>query len=351
MKKFSWFKLGFFLIFQFYSVALLADLGNSLNPTKTNPLADRHDIVDTTSPTKLFDQYRTSRYSMRWFDKHKKRILESYRRVDKIEEGFTALGREKEAQKLRDMKKQFAMISKQMPKRSGFLQTITNMMKYKSQTLKLHARKLIKLASDIELYNKKLQREQKIQKANIAAGAASDTPVKIAKTPLEIYVAELSGDMKFFINGKEVHAVGYRFPLPANKKFQLQALVMGKQRKYAMELKHKGNIIEIDRTPHFLNYKVRLPSGSIGETSWEIQDESYQWSVSPSKVDGKWEVSNGEHLNVKDDVLILYGPRAMSYSINVSGKAKWKTTYKTHGKPLSRLDEGSGHIKVAVAPQ
>lgn len=353
MKRYNRVTLGFFLMVLSLSTPLSADVGGSLNPTKNNPLANRHDIVDTTSPTKLFDQYRESRYSMRWFDKHKDRIQEAYRRVDKIEEGFKALGRDKEAEKLRDMKRQFALIKRQMPQRGSFLQTIVNMMKYKSQLLKPHARRLIKLASDIEAYEKKLKEEQKRRGIQAAAGggASANVSSEPVKTPLEVYVAELSGDMKFFVNGEEVHAIGYRFPLPANKKVNLQALLMGKQRKYGLELKQKGNIIEIDRTNHFLNYKVKLPGGGMGETSWEIEDESYNWSVRPSKTDGKWEVDNGQHLNVKDDVLVLYGPRAMSYSINVSGKAKWKTTYKTHGKPLTRLDEGSGHIKIAIAPQ
>lgn len=352
MKRYIWMALGF-LLFLSLSTTLSADVGGSLNPTKNNPLAGRHDIVDTTSPTKLFDQYRQSRYSMRWFDKHKERIQEAYRRVDKIEEGFKALGRDEEAQKMRDMKRQFALIKRQMPQRGGFLQTIVNMMKYKSQLLKPHVRKLIKLASDIEEYDKKLKEEQKKQGIKVAAGGAAEgnTPTAPVKTPLEIYVAELSGDMKFFVNGEEVHAIGYRFPLPSNKKVKLQALLMGKQRKYGLELKRKGNIIDIDRTNHFLNYKVQLPGGGIGETSWEIDDERYSWRVRPSKTDGKWEVDNGPHLNVEDDVLVLYGHRAMSYSIDVSGKAKWKTTYKTHGNPLTRLDEGSGHIKIAIAPQ
>ncbi|WP_031435175.1 hypothetical protein [Methylomarinum vadi] len=353
MKRFKWATLGIFFLIFWFSASLPADVGGSLNPTKNNPLANRHDVVDTTSPTKLFDQYRESRYSMRWFDKHKERIQEAYRRIDKIEEGFQALGRDKEAQKMRDMKRQFALIKRQMPQRQGFLQTIVNMMKYKSQLLKPHARKLIKLASDIEEYDKKLKEEQKKQGIKAAAaGAAQDAVVsEPVKTPLEIYVAELSGDMKFFVNGEEVHAIGYRFPLPASKKIKLQALLMGKQRKYGLGLKRKGNIIEIDRTNHFLNYKVQLPGGGIGETSWEIDDERYTWRVRPSKTDGKWEIDNGEHLNVEDDVLVLYGPRAMSYSIDVSGKAKWKTTYKTHGNPLTRLDEGTGHIKIAIAPQ
>lgn len=351
MKRYNRVTLGFFLMVLSLSTPLSADVGGSLNPTKNNPLANRHDIVDTTSPTKLFDQYRESRYSMRWFDKHKERIQEAYRRIDKIEEGFQALGRDKEAQKMRDMKRQFALIKRQMPQRGGFLQTIVNMMKYKSQLLKPHVRKLIKLASDIEEYDKKLKAEQKKQGITAAGNSAGNITPEPAKTPLEVYVAELSGDMKFFVNGEEVHAIGYRFPLPANKQVKLRALLMGKQRKYGLNLKQKGNIVEIDRTNHFLNYKVNLPGGGIGETSWEIEDERYTWKVRPSKTDGKWEIDNGEHLNVKDDVLVLYGPKAMSYSIDVSGKAKWKTTYKTHGNPLTRLDEGSGHIKIAIAPQ
>lgn len=353
MRGIKWATFGVFFLICLFGTRLSADVGASLNPTQSNPLADRHDIVDTTSPTKLFDQYRQSRYSMRWFDKHKERIQEAYRRVDKIEEGFLALGRDKEAQKMRDLKRQFALIKRQMPQRQGFLQTIVNMMKYKSQLLKPHARKLIKLASDIEEYDKKLKAEQKKQGIGTAGAgrAASRESAEPVKTPLEVYVAELSGDMKFYVNGEEVHAIGYRFPLPANRKVNLQALLMGKQRKYGLELKRKGNIIDIDRTNHFLNYKVQLPGGGIGETSWEIEDERYSWKVRPSKTDGKWEVDNGEHLNVTDDVLVLYGPRAMSYSIDVTGKAKWKTTYKTHGNPLSRLDQGSGHIKIAIAPQ
>lgn len=317
------------------------------------------DIVTPIKFEKLIDQVRDNMITMRWLDKVKERVEATHKNADEIYEALNEMGRAEEAEKFNQLKRKLVMLRRQMPQRGpGFLTTIQDMLTYRNQRLPKAVQDMKEAIKTVGEYEANLKTELEAwRKRQTEQAKAEQTPAPTTganrawdAAGVEIYVAEVSGDMRFFVNDQRVET-GDTLPLTPGNRIEVRAMVMGEQRKRALDFKPTPNVTSYDSDPYFLNYKVSLPAGGMGETSWEVMEESYTWSVQPSKVGAEWTIQDGGQAGVKNDAVVLSAPGTMKFTLQAQGKARWETTYKTHGNPMSATDEGSGRIVVAIAPK
>jgi hypothetical protein len=312
------------------------------------------EVVSSADLGKLLQQANETELSMRWYDGLRERVREMHREADAIMETLESQGRADEALRFEKAKRKVVMLHRDMPsRRRGFLATIQEMVNYRDQTLPSTVKQLQEISDLVNEYNAKIESGELKPLAPDEAAAASEAAEEMAweNAGYEVYISGLSGDVDFYIDGEKVTRVGQTLPADESGDIPVKAMVMGPQRERALNFKPRESVISWDSDPYFLNYKASLPGGRTGETTWEVMAEEYDWDVSTSNPDGSWEIQDEGLPGVKRDTVLLHAPRAMTFKINVSGQADWKTTYKTHGNPIERTDEGAGSVSVSLTPR
>jgi hypothetical protein len=251
---------------------------------------------------------------------------------------------------LEKAKHKIVLLHRDMPnRRRGLLTTVQEMITYKNQTLPGTVAELKEIAATLEEYNQKIASGE--LKPLTPAEATTAEAEALASADFEAYITALSGDVRFYINGRRVSRVGQALPADDIGAVHVKAMVMGDQRKRALDFEPTERTTSWDSDPYYLNYKAALPDGSTGETTWEVMTETYTWSIVPSGGDGTWKIESSGVGGVKRDIAVLSTSGATTFKIRVEGQSNWETTYKTHGKPLDRTDKGSGEISIAIAPR
>ncbi len=322
------------------------------------------DIVNPEQFDAFAKQVSDALLSLRWIEQVKDKVYQTHENADNVYEVLVANGRKQEAEQFLAVKQKLVATVKQMPqRREGFFTTVQEMLNYRNQQLPKAMQDLKLNAEMVAKYQKELDallREHEEQKKK--SGAKTDSGDKGEETDaggsdwdasgVELYFLGSSGEADFSIDGKRDMEVGDTYPLENGSEIQVVALVnWGEKRRTEMEKKHGNASVDFTHGRTWLNYKANLPDGSVGETKWEVVEESYAWFPVSTRVEMDWKASDSGLSGVKNNMLTLTVPRPMKITANVTAKAKWKTTYKTHGNPIEEDDEEKASVEFSISPK